>query len=1077
MDQETRWQKGQSVPRAWTLGCLCQRRCSRFVQLASLVLVILALALQPSPRPIQAQVGSPATALNGWTFVDVARVGQDGFTQLSAGRAGPDGVVVVSGVRNGRTGLFRIQGGTVTEVATDGTALTGGLGNLVQPGTSLSQHAILPDGDVVFASFVTGGSLNPQFRYVFRWSNGVITLAQPSTDIDPVNQTQAFDHDLLQVTSDGRWLANLTSGTFPNITTDYGLTDGTTRQSLFTFTRTSANCVGDRILRAAVNAGNVVASYREAQTRTADGDRCTEPVTNAWSINLAGGATGTLASGTSFINGNTHTGTELSDNSLFLVNNQNQVAAVREIHNAPATFRVREQLVVFGANGEQTIIQDTEGPVDGIFLADFDQEGRVLYSVSLDANPIATVLLGGPSLETDRVVGPGDALFGQTVSGVGWVARPAAVAGEGRAFAFTYGLDNGARGIALATQSPPQWNNPNGGDWGAADNWTPSVVPGANDEARFNLSAEYAVNLGTHQVGDVSIQKGEVTFRNGTLELRNAGSQLGIGARPPDNRALLTIAGTDTVVAAPAVAVGASGPGELRIESATLKPPEGMDDAVGAIMGFAAPATATVTAGGFWLWPELALGLTHDALLRVEDGAVAGFGSDRLFVGGSVLGLPVRNATGRVIVDNTADAGGKLNLGTLLGPIQELVIGESLIGRLEVTNGGSAIAVTTTVGTRDHGAMTDGFLTVEGTTPTRVANFTSGNVGRGGLFVATGNGTDALVTVSAGGTMTLTQLSLADGAQSNALMFVDGMELAEDGDRRSTVIAPLPPTAPAPEASTDAQNPGEGDCVVGRAGRGTLNVSNGALLRCRQLAVGFNGGSRGQMNIDGLFRAVAAQVVVAGPRAEDGVMCIGRVPLCGGSGNNVRGDVILGADGQLEARIVGIGNGGRLRGSGLLIATEGVVTFDGGSIAPGVVQISRMQRSDQATHQVGALTIQGNVTISETGVISMSLLGPTSDLQDRLVVSGTLNLNGDLAFNFGNGYAPKQGDQLALIQANTVNGAPQNVVITGLEPGFEFTLATPSGVLTLTALNDGVPSTQREQYTLYLPIVQRPTQW
>ncbi len=791
----------------------------------------------------------------------------------------------------------------------------------------------------------------------------------------------------------------------------------------------------------------------------------------AWSVKLAGGATGTIVSGASFINGNTHTGTEISDNSLFLVNNQNQVAAVREIHNAPTTFRVRKQLVIFSGSGE-TIIQDTDGPVDSIFLADFDQEGRVLYSVSLDANPIATVLLSGPSLDTDRVVGPGDALFGQTVTGVGWVARPAAVAGEGRAFAFNYGLDNGATGIALATQSPTEWKNPNGGDWGAADNWTPAVVPGADDEVRFNLSAEYAVNLGTHQVGDVSIQKGEVTFRNGELTLPNVGSQLGIGARPPDNRPLLTIAGTDTVVAAPAVAVGTSGPGELRIESATLKPPEGMDDAVGAIMGFTAPATATVTAGGLWLWPELSLGLTHDALLRVEAGSLAGFASKRLFVGGSVLGLALGNQTGRVVVDNTADAGGKLNLGTLLGPVQELVIGESLIGRLEVTNGGRTLAVTTTVGTRDHGAITDGFLTVEGTTPTRVAQFTSGNVGSGGLFVATGNGTDALITVSAGGVMSLTQLSLADGAQSNALMFVDGMELAEDGDRRLTVVALLP--EPEPEAHAVAQNPDEGNCVIGRAGRGTLNVSNGALLRCRQLAVGFNGGSRGEMNIDGFFRSVPAQVIVAGPRAADGVMCIGRVPLCGGSGNNVRGDVILGANGQLEARIVGIGNGGRLRGSGFLITTEGVVTFDGGSIAPGVVQINRMQRSGDASHQVGALTIQGNVTISPTAVITLHVLGPTSDLQDRLVVSGTVTLAGDLALNFGNGYAPKQGDRLALIQASAVTGAPQRVVISGLEPGFQHTLDVTGGALTLVALNDGSSTTRPATRALYLPLIRRP---
>jgi hypothetical protein len=1046
----------------------------RLIGITLLYMAALAVSLWLTANPAHAQIGPAVAHNNGWSFVDAARVDRDGFSQLNNGRAGPNGIVVVAGVRNGRTGLFLIQDGAVTEVAADGTVLPSGLGTLVQPGTSLSQYAVLPDGDVVFNAFVRDGSLNPQFRYTFRWHDGVITLAQPSTEIDPVNQTQAFEHDLLQVTTDGRWLANLASGTFPNITTDYGLTDGTTRQPIFTFTRTSANCIGDRILRAAANAGNVVASYREVQTRTADGDRCTEPVNSAWSVNLAGEETGTVANGASFINGSTHTGTDLSDNSLFLVNNQNQVAAVREIHNAPATFRVREQLVVFSGNGGETILQDTDGPVDGIFLADFDQEGRVLYSVSLDGNSVDTVLLGGPSLETDRVVGPGDALFGQTVTGVGWVARPAAVAGEGRAFAFNYGLEGGARGIALATQSPPQWNNPNGGDWGAADNWTPAAVPGAADEVRFDLSAEYAVNLGTHQVGDVSIQKGEVTFRNGELTLPNPDSRLSVVALTPGNRPLLTIAGADTVVTAPSVAVGASGPGELRIESATLKTPDEAEDAPGALMGFTAPATATVTAGGTWLWPELALGLTHDALLRVEAGSLAGFGADRLFVGGSVLGLPVGNRTGRVVVDNTADAGGKLDLGTLLGPVQQLIIGESLIGRLEVTNGGGATAVTTTVGTRDHGATTDGFLTVEGTTPTRVAHFASGNVGSGGLFVATGNGTDAQVTVSAGGAMSLTQLSLADGAQSNALMFVDGMEAAADGARRSTVVAPLPPLAPDPEARVVSQNPDEGNCVVGRAGRGTLNVSNGALVRCRQLAVGFNGGSRGEVNIDGIFRGVPAVVVVEGPLPTDGAVCIGRAALCGANGSNVRGDVNIGADGLLRSSIVGIGNGGRLRGSGTVITSIGVAAFEGGSIAPGVVQINRMQRSGDAPHQVGTLTIQGNVTISETGVITLHVLGGTADLQDRLVVSGTVNLGGDLALNFGNGYAPQQGDQLALIQANVVNGAPQQVEIAGLAPGFEFTLAAPGGVLTLTALNDGAPTTQPLAQPVFLPFVQRP---
>ncbi|MEZ4635430.1 MAG: hypothetical protein R2856_10765 [Caldilineaceae bacterium] len=337
----------------------------QWIGIALLIIIGLATLIRPAPGALQAQTGPAATDLNGWSFVDVARVGQDGFTQLNTGRAGPNGAVVVSGVRNGRTGLFLIQNGIVTEVAIDGTVLPNGLGTLLQPGTSLSQYAILPDGNVVFAAFATGGSLNPQFRYVFRWNDGDITLAQPSTEVDPVNQTQAFEHDLQHVTTDGRWLANLTSGTFPNVTTDYGLTDGQSTADLHVYTYFGQlHRRPDRSKQPPMRWRGGVLS--PVQTRTADGDRCAEPVTNAWSVNLAGGATGTVVGGRSFINGNTHTGTEISDNSLFLVNNQNQVAAVREIHNAPTTFRFREQLVVFSGGGE-TIIQDTDGPADGIF--------------------------------------------------------------------------------------------------------------------------------------------------------------------------------------------------------------------------------------------------------------------------------------------------------------------------------------------------------------------------------------------------------------------------------------------------------------------------------------------------------------------------------------------------------------------------------------------------------------------------------------------------------------------------------------------------------------------------------------
>ena len=157
----------------------------QMLEIVFLCVAGLVASLWLAPSPSHAQAEPAATHNNGWSFVDVARVGQNGFTQLATGRAGPDGVVVVSGVHNGRTGLFHVENNVVTAVAIDGQVLPGGLGTLGDIGAFSFQYAILPNGDVLFKARVTDGSLSPAFIYTFRWSNGTITLAQPSQEIDP----------------------------------------------------------------------------------------------------------------------------------------------------------------------------------------------------------------------------------------------------------------------------------------------------------------------------------------------------------------------------------------------------------------------------------------------------------------------------------------------------------------------------------------------------------------------------------------------------------------------------------------------------------------------------------------------------------------------------------------------------------------------------------------------------------------------------------------------------------------------------------------------------------------------------
>ena len=138
-----------------------------------------------------------------------------------------------------------------------------------------------------------------------------------------------------------------------------------------------------------------------------------------------------------------------------------------------------------------------------------------------------------------------------------------------------------------------------------------------------------------------------------------------------------------------------------------------------------------------------------------------------------------------------------------------MVIGDELLGTVDISNGALAQTITTTVGVRDHGSLVDGTLNVVGVNATRTSQFDAGNGNQGGLFAATATGANASLLVGSGAVMRVSRLVLAEGAQSNTDFFINGMEPADAGERRSTLIAP-PPTAAAEAAAIgDA-----GGCVV-----------------------------------------------------------------------------------------------------------------------------------------------------------------------------------------------------------------------------------------------------------------------
>ena len=1018
-----------------------------------LLIVFLALA---AALQLTALAAAPTVAPD-LAFTQLVTVGQDGFTE-AFNPQGIDRRMVFGGTRNGNRTLYLYDDGVFIEVLPADGTLPGGMGTA---SSFLAQYRMVPNGDILFRANVSGGSL-PAGTYLFRWHNGAITVQQPTAST------------LNYLTSDGRWLVTVESGTFPTNTFQYSLSDGATMTPLISLTGADTECHRTESKVHAANANGVVA-YTETRVEKSVCVLGSPTFLTEWSLRLGGPISQTLLSG-SFT---TRFGSSIRDgvgvNMLrSILNDNNELLMMLETYDGVTGNTLRQNVVVGSNGGVQQVLFDTSDPqVFANLPPYFDGQGRIAVVGFVGSVSGPRTLLRGDNdnLAQDVVIQEGDPLFGSTLillqptfSGYQDLAIP----GENRGFYFTYELADGTKGIGLASKNIPHWANPDGGSWGTAVNWTPSGVPTDTAEVVFDLPNSYAVTLGTQRIGGVTVNKGDVTFRNGALTVTpfNLAVVGPVGGDVP--RLTIGEVGSSTQITAN-VNVG---PGELRLNNAFLIAPDS-DVVSGTVeLGVFGPATVTVTGGSTWGWQTMQVGVAHPTQLRLEDGAFLGnIPAQEMVIGGGVV---ADNAVARVTVDDAGNNPGPLGLGTSLGAsILNLTVGQGLVGELAVTNGGSVFAINSSVGAVDHGNRTDGSILVSGVNAVRPSTFEAGNniANNGGLFAAIATGTDAQIEVLNGGLMRVTFLSLASAPQSSALMFVDGAS----GARRSTLFAPLPESDIPPEP-----NPSAGLCLIGHAGQGALNVSNGGLVECRNIAVGYVPGSRGEINAGGASGAFTAQVIARGTADGDGLVCIGSVTACGQPATGAHGEVTLTAGGLLEGEMVLVGANGRIRGSGTVLALQGVHLF-GGTVSPGVAILEPNRKlvgvstlSDLAD-DIGALTIQGSLIVSETGEIALDLLGATADLQDSLVVTGTAALNGRLALTFGNGYAPRTGDELPLIQAGAFSGAPSEIIITGLEDGFEYELDFNGGTLMLIALNDGIVA-QPSVHRVFLPLVQR-LQW
>ncbi len=528
--------------------------------------------------------------------------------------------------------------------------------------------------------------------------------------------------------------------------------------------------------------------------------------------------------------------------------------------------------------------------------------------------------------------------------------------------------------------------------------------------------------------------------------------------------AQLYVSNVGTVITgSTAINIGAASEGELFISDATLVSSQ-------VRIGVNSPGAAIVGGSNAnWFMSSLAVGSGYTGTLNMEHGG-------DVLVNGSVVvghGPTLQNYLATAVVNGA----GTEDL-TMLAASDTLTIGQNLRGRLAVSGGALVIASQDVgLGAVRHinpPTLPDGELIVSGQTtvgdPAPSIMDISGNLNLGLDWSAR---SDVIVYVGAslrvGGNFTM---SVEPGSESQLL--VQGV-----GRERSRLEV------------GNANDPDPEFCTIGDRGAARVFIYEGGLLRCPFMYVGgqdFIG--VGTVVVDRRGSAISSMLRV------DSLLAIGNAPEA--IDRQGRGRLIL-RDGDVLAGLLMLFTGSSLEGTGRvgLLLSDGLMALEGavdpgvtiilgepplepivpaplraGSSAPGFMASRTAVTPSLPIIQPGTLTFSNTVTLSPTAVITLDVIGKTANLYDHIIVSGTAQLGGQLVLNFGDGFAPKQGESYNVMQAGAFASAFQTTTIAGLAPGFTYTLSATGGAFNLVALNDGVPTTPAHS-KVYLPLIRR----
>lgn len=667
---------------------------------------------------------------------------------------------------------------------------------------------------------------------------------------------------------------------------------------------------------------------------------------------------------------------------------------------------------------------------------DINDKGQVVGALQTGQNSHAFIWANGQMQDLNNLISTNS----------GWVLQEArAINNKGQVAGF--GTINGQTRAFLLKPRAYYWTNPSGGSWHVTTNWDPQGDPGDGDTVIFALGGQYTVDAGptpNFPVGRAIISgTNTVDFQNLSLNLLDdsvdepaltvneggtvritsgAGNMIHaiIGGSLPANPsnpplARLQVLGNGASLNGTGrLTIGDEGAGELFVTAGGH-----LTSAEARIGGLLSTGTGTADVGGdgsLWETGNIAVGYGISGTLAIQYGGRVN--SNDAYVSWGVL-----SEDSQVTVNSISAVTGQPSMWALLG---SLYVGQTEFGSVEVLDGGSLYV-------SQDAHITNGELRVDGRHPT------------GGPSEM-----DVLGTIFVGGPGSANLLALWNAARGG----VEGdLIIGKDGEGAAILWGAANTANP---TQLDVVDPQAGLCVIGHTYDGGVSLDDGGLFRCRNIQLGQAGLSGdGSITVDGGMVRALDVLTVGADGGGTGLVEMKNNALVATNGTYITPNGVITGTGTLAVGFLGL--------------------QDDGTLAPGIqvnyplVPAVSAQSPIQAQAGSATLAISGTLTIGSSGRLAIPLTGRSPGQYGSLAITATAHLDGVLALNFSNGYAPRQGDTFTFLTATQgVNGAFDNVTISGLAPGFEYKLSYVNGQVVLEALNDGMPLRM-----VFLPLVVR----